>query len=136
MERAGKVRTPGTCPDLNATRDVRPMDRDAMKSHDTWFVVLVVVCMAGPYLLGVRPRTQRHWRYVGLTVAFLAWILALMAPVGSHEVVPHLVEGGRESVMRHSGVPFHSSSLLTTRRLLASNLWTLAREKSSPSLLL
>jgi len=30
------------------------------RSPITWFVVLSAVCIAGPYLLGVRPRTARQ----------------------------------------------------------------------------
>lgn len=44
----------------------------------TWFLILAVVCMAGPYLLGVRPRTRRDWLYIALAIAFLAWVLPLM----------------------------------------------------------
>jgi hypothetical protein len=49
-----------------------------MESPSTWFLILAGVCVGGPYLLGVRPRTRRQWRYVTLTIAFLAWILPLM----------------------------------------------------------
>jgi len=37
--------------------------------------------MAGPYLLGVRPKTPREWVYVAITIALLAWLLPLMASV-------------------------------------------------------
>jgi hypothetical protein len=49
----------------------------------TLFLVLACVCIAGPYLLGVRPRTGRQWRYVAATLAFLAWVLPLMASLRS-----------------------------------------------------
>jgi hypothetical protein len=54
-----------------------------MESPSTWFLTLAGVCVGGPYLLGVRPRTRRQWRYVTLTIAFLAWILPLMASLRS-----------------------------------------------------
>ena len=41
----------------------------------------MAVCLVGPYVLGVRPRTRRDWQYIAITIAFLAWILLLMVPV-------------------------------------------------------
>jgi hypothetical protein len=55
----------------------------AMPSAATWFIILVGVCIAGPYLLGVRPRTPRERHYVALTIAFLAWVLLFMAALHS-----------------------------------------------------
>jgi hypothetical protein len=52
-----------------------------MKSHATWFVLLAAVCIAAPYLLKVAPRARRQWYYIALTIAFLAWLLALMVPL-------------------------------------------------------
>jgi hypothetical protein len=49
-----------------------------VRSPEAWFLLLAAASLWGPYLLGVPPRTPRHWRYVALTVAFLAWILPLM----------------------------------------------------------
>lgn len=49
-----------------------------MRSTMTWFVVLAIVCVAGPYLFGIRPRRKRHWVYIAVAIAFLAWILPLM----------------------------------------------------------
>lgn len=49
-----------------------------MRSASTWFTVLTLICIIGPYLLGVRPRTRRHWLYITLTIAFIAWLLPLM----------------------------------------------------------
>jgi hypothetical protein len=46
-------------------------------------VVLAVVCMAGPYFLGVAPRTRRQWLSVALTIAFLAWLLLFMTSLRS-----------------------------------------------------
>jgi len=48
-----------------------------------WFFVLVFICVAGPYLLDVRPRTPRQWLCVALTLALLAWLLPLMASLVS-----------------------------------------------------
>jgi uncharacterized membrane protein len=54
--------------------------QDAMRSPGVWFVVLVVAgCLVAPYVLGVRPKTTRQRLYVALTIAFLAWVLPLMA---------------------------------------------------------
>ena len=48
-----------------------------------WFAVLAGVCIAGPYLLGVRPRTRQHWASIAITLTFLAWMLPLMAALRS-----------------------------------------------------
>ena len=50
-------------------------------SATTWFLVLSAICLAGPCLIGVRPKTAREWFYIALTIAFLAWMLPLMAPL-------------------------------------------------------
>jgi hypothetical protein len=55
----------------------------AMRSAATWFLILAGVCIAGPYLLGVRPKTPRERQYVAVTIAFLAWVLLLMAALRS-----------------------------------------------------
>jgi hypothetical protein len=54
-----------------------------MRSAGIWFVVLTGACIAGPYLFRVRPTTKRHWVYLAVTIAFLAWVLPLMAPLRS-----------------------------------------------------
>jgi hypothetical protein len=54
-----------------------------MRSALTWFLILAGVCIGGPYVLGVRPRTRRDWIYLALTLAFLAWVLPLMISVRS-----------------------------------------------------
>jgi hypothetical protein len=54
-----------------------------MRSAGTWFLILAGVCIVGPYVLGVRPRTRRDWVYLALTFAFLAWILPLMISLRS-----------------------------------------------------
>jgi hypothetical protein len=47
----------------------------------TWFALLLAICLAGPYLLGVPPRSHRDRLYLTITLAFLAWLLGLMAAV-------------------------------------------------------
>jgi hypothetical protein len=54
-----------------------------MRSVAAPFLILVGVCIAGPYVLGVRPRTRRQWIYIALAIAFLAWVLPLAAPLRS-----------------------------------------------------
>jgi hypothetical protein len=48
-----------------------------------WFLLLATVCVAGPYVLGVRPQTARQRLYVAITLGFLAWVLLLMASLRS-----------------------------------------------------
>jgi len=50
-----------------------------MKSPSTWFVLLAFACMVGPYVFRVPPTTARQRLYVALTLAFLAWVLPMMA---------------------------------------------------------
>ena len=59
------------------------MGEDVLKSPDTWFVILTAACLVGPYLLGVPPRARRQWVYIAITIAFIAWILPLMAALRS-----------------------------------------------------
>ena len=54
-----------------------------LKSPGAWFVALAAVAVVAPYLLGVRPRTPRQWLYIAITIAFLAWLLPLMASLRS-----------------------------------------------------
>ena len=54
-----------------------------MDAAAAWFLVLAGVSVGGPYVLGVRPRTRRQWLYLALTLAFLAWMLPLMASLRS-----------------------------------------------------
>ena len=54
-----------------------------MKSPSTWFLILAALCIVGPYLLGVAPRRRRHWTYIAITIALLALLLPLMAPLRS-----------------------------------------------------
>jgi len=61
----------------------RQTSEDEMRSALTWCGILAGVCMAAPYVLGVRPRTPRDRFYIALTLAFLAWILGLMISVRS-----------------------------------------------------
>lgn len=50
-----------------------------IRSPVTWFALLAAACVAGPYLLGVAPRSNRDRLYVAVALAFLAWLLPLMA---------------------------------------------------------
>jgi hypothetical protein len=54
-----------------------------MKLPGTWFLVLTAICVVGPYVLGVRPRTRRHWLCLAVTITFLALMLPLMSPLRS-----------------------------------------------------
>ena len=44
-----------------------------------WFLLILALTIAAPYLFGVKPRTRRQWFYVVVTIAFLAWVLPFMA---------------------------------------------------------
>ena len=54
-----------------------------MNTALNWFLLLAIACVAGPYFLGVRPETPRQRLYVAITLAFLAWVLPLMASLRS-----------------------------------------------------
>jgi hypothetical protein len=54
-----------------------------MRSPSTWFFLLAGVCLVGPYVLGVRPKTRRDRLYLALTIAFLAWVLLMMISLRS-----------------------------------------------------
>jgi tetrahydromethanopterin S-methyltransferase subunit C len=54
-----------------------------MRTPLAWFVLLVGVCLIGPYAFGVGPRSRRDWTLVGITVAFLTWLLAGLVSVRS-----------------------------------------------------
>jgi hypothetical protein len=41
-----------------------------------WYVLLVAVCVAAPYLVRVRPRSRFDWLMLRTTIAFLTWLLA------------------------------------------------------------
>ena len=45
--------------------------------------LLITVCIAGPYALGVRPRGSRDWFALTGTVAFLLWLLGGFASLRS-----------------------------------------------------
>ncbi len=40
------------------------------------YLVLVALCIVLPYLFGVRPRSERDWRWLAIIVGFLTWLLA------------------------------------------------------------
>ena len=49
----------------------------------TSFLVLAGVCIVGPYALGLRPASRRHWLYLAVTIGFLVWLLPFMTPLRS-----------------------------------------------------
>ena len=59
------------------------MAEGLLKSSTFWFVVLALASVTGPYVLRVPPRTRRQWRYIAVTVAWLAWLLPLMVSLRS-----------------------------------------------------
>lgn len=46
-----------------------------LRTPAEWFYLLLPVCLIGPYLFGVRPRSVRDWRWIAIAIAFLAWLL-------------------------------------------------------------
>jgi hypothetical protein len=47
------------------------------------FILLAAACIVGPYAIGVPPRTRRHWICLAVALAFIAWILPMMASLRS-----------------------------------------------------
>jgi hypothetical protein len=47
-------------------------------SAGSWFLLLLGVCMIGPYVLGVRPKTKNDWHAIAATIAFLIWMLGMI----------------------------------------------------------
>jgi hypothetical protein len=68
---------------LAIARVVKSLEGIRVRSPSSWFVALALVCVAGPYVLGVRPQTRRERWYVAVAIAFLAWVLLLMASLRS-----------------------------------------------------
>jgi len=54
-----------------------------MDAAAAWFLMLAAMSVAGPYALGVAPRTPRQWLLIAITLALLAWLLPLMASLRS-----------------------------------------------------
>jgi hypothetical protein len=54
-----------------------------MRNPVTWYVVLLSVCIAAPYLLRVAPRRHRDWIWLTVTIGFLTWLLAGFVSVRS-----------------------------------------------------
>jgi len=52
-----------------------------MRTPLSWFVLLLVVCVVGPYVTGARPRHRRDWILLVITISFLAWLLAGLTSV-------------------------------------------------------
>jgi hypothetical protein len=40
-----------------------------------WLVVLLALCVAGPYAFGIRPRRRADWIALTVAMAFLVWLL-------------------------------------------------------------
>ena len=51
------------------------MELSAFRDPSLWFVIILVTCVVGPYLFGVRPKTRRDWVLIGIAIAFAAWLL-------------------------------------------------------------
>lgn len=47
-----------------------------MRNPLTWYLVVLALCVTGPYLFGVPPRRRRDWVFLTATVVFLTWLLA------------------------------------------------------------
>jgi hypothetical protein len=77
-----------------------------MRSAAAWFFLLAGLCIFGPYLLGVPPKTRRDRVYLAITIAFLVWILPLMISLRSREVqIVDLEVGPHRPALTHaSGV--------------------------------
>ena len=54
-----------------------------MGSAMNLFLVLVAATIVTLYALRLRPKNRRQWLYLAITLAFLAWILPLMAALRS-----------------------------------------------------
>jgi hypothetical protein len=46
-----------------------------MRSPWFWYVLLVIVCIVGPYVLGIPPRGRRDWAVMTAALGFLTWLL-------------------------------------------------------------
>ena len=46
-----------------------------MRHHTTWFLILLGMCMMGPYVCGVPPKSRRDWIALTITITFLLWLL-------------------------------------------------------------
>jgi hypothetical protein len=54
-----------------------------MRTPLFWYLFLVLVCIVGPYLLGVRPVTRAHWAMLTVAIVFLTWLLVGLVSVRS-----------------------------------------------------
>jgi hypothetical protein len=54
-----------------------------MRSAGIWALILTGLCVVGPYVLRVPPKTRRHWAYIVTTLIFVWWILG-QGSVRSH----------------------------------------------------
>lgn len=76
-----------------------------MKSHGTWFLILVSVCIFAPYMFHLAPKAPRQRFYVAVAIAFLAWLLALMAPLRSAQDLRSV--GSFHNIRQSSGEESH-----------------------------
>ncbi len=56
-----------------------------MRGHllQVLWVALLILCIALPDLLGIRPRRARDWRFIAWTIALLTWLLLGLASLRS-----------------------------------------------------
>jgi hypothetical protein len=52
-----------------------------MRTPFFWYVVLVALCIGGPYALGVRPSRRADWAALTAAISFLTWLLIGLAVV-------------------------------------------------------
>ena len=52
-----------------------------MRTPVFWYVVLVALCVGGPYALGLRPSRRAEWMAIRATIGFLTWLLIGFAVV-------------------------------------------------------
>jgi hypothetical protein len=45
---------------------------------ESWFLIVLTLCVVGPYLLGVRPKSRRDWLLIAVTLAFVLWVLPMV----------------------------------------------------------
>ena len=46
-----------------------------LRTASFWYVLLLITCIAAPYLAHVRPRSRADWLMLRTTIAFLTWLL-------------------------------------------------------------
>ena len=56
-------------------RQLKGPGKESVPAVAKWYVALLFACIVLPYLLGVRPRGRRDWRFMVVVIAFLTWLL-------------------------------------------------------------